>query len=434
MTGAFGEEIVQYKGFQTTAEVGMGPERKVYLGAYRYRAGGELLYHHDGTKEVAFTDNNGSVRLVVRQNGTAFDTLHFDYKPFGDTLWTSAGTMNRDNFNGSTYDAESDLQMMGFRMYDNETGRFTTPDLLWSAFPAQTPYHYAFNSPLTYRDPTGLAPEKEKEREELQHMITLNDLIIGNLIYAAFISAIKSSSVYSPSAIPDGRRDEVDKLIYISARTASASYSFNGVSISMGFDGKPAGVFFNYTLQITVDKKVLNMPVSIAVDKSDGKHLFKIKETMDGYMNNLKASAMKILSADISYFDPMMGGNYNIIIESGAKIAKFHNSENGKNFTHLAGLHTSHGDNSATFRLAKEVFKDGGDKDYRYTNEFGRGSRLQVWDTFAHEVAHELDLLNYGRELYDHSGIIGDVAKEIFAERRVNWLRFLSNKPRSIYP
>jgi hypothetical protein len=25
---------------------------------------------------------------------------------------------------------------------NNETGRFTTPDLLWSAFPAQTPYHY----------------------------------------------------------------------------------------------------------------------------------------------------------------------------------------------------------------------------------------------------------------------------------------------------
>ncbi|MBX3042732.1 MAG: hypothetical protein KF896_03355 [Ignavibacteriae bacterium] len=63
--------------------------------------------------------------------------------------------------------SESDLQMLGFRMYDNETGRFTTPDLLWSAFPAHTPYHYAYNSPLTYRDPTGLAPEKEKEREEL---------------------------------------------------------------------------------------------------------------------------------------------------------------------------------------------------------------------------------------------------------------------------
>jgi hypothetical protein len=52
-------------------------------------------------------------------------------------------------------------------MYDNETGRFTTPDLLWSAFPAQTPYQYAYNSPLTYRDPSGLAPEKEKEGDEL---------------------------------------------------------------------------------------------------------------------------------------------------------------------------------------------------------------------------------------------------------------------------
>ncbi len=32
-----------------------------------------------------------------------------------------------------------------------------------SAFPAQTPYHYAYNSPLTYRSPSGLEPEKEKE-------------------------------------------------------------------------------------------------------------------------------------------------------------------------------------------------------------------------------------------------------------------------------
>jgi hypothetical protein len=99
MTGAFGEEIVQYKGFQTVADIGQDAGRRVYLGAYRYRAGGELLIHPDGTKEVNFTDNNGSVRLVVDEGG---GTQHFDYKPFGDTLWTSTGTMNRDNFDGST--------------------------------------------------------------------------------------------------------------------------------------------------------------------------------------------------------------------------------------------------------------------------------------------------------------------------------------------
>jgi RHS repeat-associated protein len=84
--------------------------------------------------------------------------------------------MNRDNFDGSIFDADSDLQMLGFRMYDNETGRFTTPDLLWSAFPAQTPYHYAYNSPMTLRDPSGLAPEKEKEGEELMGNLTEEDL------------------------------------------------------------------------------------------------------------------------------------------------------------------------------------------------------------------------------------------------------------------
>jgi hypothetical protein len=57
--------------------------------------------------------------------------------------------------------------MMGVRMYDTETGRFSTPDLLWSAFPAQSPHNYAYNSPLIFSDPSGLAPEKEKDREEL---------------------------------------------------------------------------------------------------------------------------------------------------------------------------------------------------------------------------------------------------------------------------
>jgi len=57
--------------------------------------------------------------------------------------------------------------MKDLRMYDTETGRFTTPDLLWSAFPSQSPYNYAYNSPLIFSDPSGLAPEKEKDREEL---------------------------------------------------------------------------------------------------------------------------------------------------------------------------------------------------------------------------------------------------------------------------
>jgi hypothetical protein len=34
---------------------------------------------------------------------------------------------------------------------------------------SQSNYHYAYNSPLTYRDPSGLAPEKEKEGENAMY-------------------------------------------------------------------------------------------------------------------------------------------------------------------------------------------------------------------------------------------------------------------------
>ena len=98
---------------------------------------------------------------------SAGDRKQFDYKPFGDTLWTSDGGVNREGFDGTIFDNESSLQMLGARMYDNETGRFTTCDPLWAAFQAQSPYSYAYNSPLTWRDPSGLAPEKEKDREKL---------------------------------------------------------------------------------------------------------------------------------------------------------------------------------------------------------------------------------------------------------------------------
>ena len=51
---------------------------------------------------------------------------------------------------------------MDFRQYDRTIGRFLSPDPLFEAFVGITPYQYAFNCPVSYKDPTGLAPEKEK--------------------------------------------------------------------------------------------------------------------------------------------------------------------------------------------------------------------------------------------------------------------------------
>jgi hypothetical protein len=55
-------------------------------------------------------------------------------------------------------------------IYELETGRFTSVDPLFEAFKRWSPYAYSYNSPLTFCDPTGLAPEKEKYKDEILFM------------------------------------------------------------------------------------------------------------------------------------------------------------------------------------------------------------------------------------------------------------------------
>ncbi len=56
-------------------------------------------------------------------------------------------------------------------MCDAETGRFLSVDPLFESFDAHTPYHYAYNSPIKYKDPSGLAPERDEKVEKTQAML-----------------------------------------------------------------------------------------------------------------------------------------------------------------------------------------------------------------------------------------------------------------------
>jgi len=86
----------------------------------------------------------------------------YDYKPFGDTLNTTSGKELRLGFIGRERDNENNYFSFGARNYDSETGRFLSVDPLFEAFSSVTPYHYAYNSPVQFKDPSGLAPEEEK--------------------------------------------------------------------------------------------------------------------------------------------------------------------------------------------------------------------------------------------------------------------------------
>jgi RHS repeat-associated protein len=424
MTGAFGEEIVQYKGFQTSADVGIDAGRRVYLGAYRYRAGGELLIHPDGTKEVNFTDNNGSVRLVVHSDGSK---QHFDYKPFGDTLWTSSGSMNRDNFDGSTYDSESDLQMLGFRMYDNETGRFTTPDLLWSAFPAQTPYHYAYNSPLTYRDPTGLAPEKEKEGEELQgleinweYIYAIWDAINYENDRRTNQGMTKADGSPMVNEIEESRGYGSTRYKGKGNRTAEASSCYNGMD-AMGNT--------SYTMNIHYsDNDFVNFNINFNVEDNI------TPEEQEKYVEQHVADTNKILEADVSFFDGFLYGTFDIDIRPGQKIADIYNSKNPESPASgiLLGLRSTESKGYDKFYLSTEGLSNNSNFVY-YTEvrDYGLSTEsLSSWEIWGHELGHAIGG-NYHGSAY--SFILNFVGREMDAISYVNSLRSYYGKYHEIY-
>ena len=49
---------------------------------------------------------------------------------------------------------------MDFRLYDGALGRFFGIDLLADLFTSHSPYHFAYNNPVSFADPTGLSSEE----------------------------------------------------------------------------------------------------------------------------------------------------------------------------------------------------------------------------------------------------------------------------------
>jgi RHS repeat-associated protein len=87
--------------------------------------------------------------------------LSYEYTPFGDTLSTSAGETARIGFIGQEQDIEHGYFNMGARYYDPEIGRFLSVDPLFEMYTEYTPYNYCNNSPMMFRDPSGLSSEME---------------------------------------------------------------------------------------------------------------------------------------------------------------------------------------------------------------------------------------------------------------------------------
>ncbi len=122
-----------------------------------------------------YKDHLGNVRLSYADTDESGDISQEEiieenaYYPFGmlqkgyNTTVSANGNhvAQKFKYNGIEYEQALGMNLyeMELRQYDPTIARWTAVDPLAETMPSHSPYNYAFNNPIIYIDPTGMAPE-----------------------------------------------------------------------------------------------------------------------------------------------------------------------------------------------------------------------------------------------------------------------------------
>ncbi|MEQ8786495.1 MAG: Calx-beta domain-containing protein [Pirellulaceae bacterium] len=116
----------------------------------------QILADEDATGDVlwALTDNLGSVRDLVENDGTVVN--HITYDAYGAiTSETAPAVIHVYAYTGRERDYESDLQFNRARYYAAAIGQWISEDPIYDDY--NNPYRYVGNHPTVSTDPSGLA-------------------------------------------------------------------------------------------------------------------------------------------------------------------------------------------------------------------------------------------------------------------------------------
>jgi len=268
LQGANGEMFTEFNGKQWSKDTLTQTGNRIYYYAKAYNLPGTnfrfKLNEMDSSKfddfDLFIQDHNGATKLLLNKTSNVLDPgkKYLNY-PYGDTLKTAmVGHYDSDlNAFGESKNHEMPYSIMGFRIYSEEIGRFLSPDPLFEKFTEWTPYHFAFNNPIMYSDPSGLEPKKEKSEVKLLVSTTLEDL--------EFMKKI----------IEDFEKMNEDNRNYSEHLMAVASQSFNrwqlGLSIERSLE--QLGIFHftpgNFDANLELLNKELDKRIKLEKDKNN---------------------------------------------------------------------------------------------------------------------------------------------------------------------
>lgn len=142
---------------------------------------------HLGSIRLAFAKepSSGEVKILNEDHYYPFGLKHENYntniKYFEEDLLSTTTTILKIRpvppafknelynykYNGKEWQDELGLNVtaMDFRMYDNALGRFHNIDVMTEVMPSLSPYRFAFNNPVIWKDPSGLSEESDVVEE-----------------------------------------------------------------------------------------------------------------------------------------------------------------------------------------------------------------------------------------------------------------------------
>ncbi len=137
------------------------------------------------------------LEIVISNKPTTKIVQENNYYPFGLNMRGLEKVGSPDDkfqYNAQT-EKDEDIEMYEtpFRGYDTQLGRFHQVDLLAPMFPSITPYHFGYNNPVYFNDPSGLvANASSNDNNAWQNLI--------NQIKTGDISNIQAGTYQNPNS------------------------------------------------------------------------------------------------------------------------------------------------------------------------------------------------------------------------------------------